>query len=289
MQIEPESIMIQKFVAWGENQPLVRAMLLTSTRALPNHHPDLLSDYDLVLVVTDVSYFAGTRHWLPAFGQVLAAYCDPLEYINGYAQSGNVVQFDGGLKIDFTFLAVELFQQIVAAPQLPDEYDAGYRLLLDKDRLADGLRPPTFQAFIPRPPSADQYQAIIENFMLDSLYMAKFLWRDDLVAARHLHESCMLQENLLAMLTWHFELEHAWSVKPGPYGRGLKKWLRPDLWNALAATYTGPDPTANWQALFDTFDLMCKTAQEVGEQLGFAFPSAMAVKTRTLLEEIRCL
>ena len=149
---EPDPV-LQQIVAWGEGHPAVRAMLLTSTRALPDLSlapgavVDRFSDYDVVLVLAEVAPFARSRAWLAAFGQVLAAYQDPLEYINGYAQAGAVVQFYGGLKIDFTLLAVGAFQDLAAGSPLPAEYDAGYRLLLDKDGLAANLPAPTYQAY----------------------------------------------------------------------------------------------------------------------------------------------
>jgi len=38
------------------------------------------------------------------------------------------------------------------------ETDAGYLVLLDKDHLTDGLKPPTYTAYIPTPPTEIEYQ-----------------------------------------------------------------------------------------------------------------------------------
>ena len=260
------------FIRWAKDQPLVRAAVLTSTLAAPGAAVDILSDYDIILILTDVRPFFDSRDWLKAFGQVLALYRDPLENQDGFLKSGYVIQFADNLKIDFTLLAVEIWQQRVAAPTLEDELDAGYRILLDKDHLTDGLKPPTYRAYIPTPPSEARYRELIENFFVDSTYVAKFLWRDDLAAAKHILDHFMKQENLIPMLEWLVEIEHGWSVKPGPYGRGLKKRLRPDLWSALEATYAGPDPQENWHALFQTIDLMHAAASEVGRYFGYAYP-----------------
>ena len=46
---------------------------------------------------------------------------------------------------------------------------------------------------------------------------------------------------LRQMLDWHMECEHNWSVAPGALGKGLKKWLRPELWEELESTYTGAE------------------------------------------------
>ncbi len=70
---------------------------------------------------------------------------------------GNVTQYADGLKIDFTLWPVTFFRRIATADALPAELDAGYRVLLDKDGLAAGLRPPTGAAYIPSPPTLDEY------------------------------------------------------------------------------------------------------------------------------------
>ena len=49
-------------------------MLLTSTRAVPNAPVDMLSDYDVILIVQDIRPFHEDRRWLEDFGDVLVAY-----------------------------------------------------------------------------------------------------------------------------------------------------------------------------------------------------------------------
>jgi aminoglycoside 6-adenylyltransferase len=267
-----ETETIQQLITWGNQQPLVRAMLLTSTRAVPGGTGDRLSDYDVILVLSDVLPFHEDRAWLEAFGRVLVMFRDPLQPYLGYQTSGNVVQFEGDLKIDFTLWPVEVLQQIVSDPNLIPELDAGYRVLLDKDYLTKDLQPPTYKAYIPTPPDMQEYQRIIEVFFLDAIYVGKYLWRDDLMAAKFVLECDLKQEHVRPMLEWHIETDHQWSIKPGPYGRGLKKWLRPDLWADLERTYSGPDLEENWQALYRVIDLMRKASLEVGQRLGFAYP-----------------
>jgi aminoglycoside 6-adenylyltransferase len=212
-----------------------------------------------------------------------------LETKQGGLESGYVVQFEDSLKIDFSLWEVEILRRIVAAPELPSEFDAGYQVLIDKDHLTEGIKPATFHAYIPKPPSEVEYQERIEMFFLDTIYVAKFLWRDDLMAAKYILETFVKDEHLRPMLEWHLEIEHDWSVKPGPYGRKLKKWLRPDLWKALESTYTGADLEDNWEALFRTIDLMSKTAEEVGEKLGFVFPFELEARTMAHLRRVKNL
>jgi aminoglycoside 6-adenylyltransferase len=284
---EPEETVIERLVRWAEGQPAVRAMILTSSRATPLGPEDAFSDYDIILALEDILPFHESRGWLEAFGRVLVLFRDPLETEDGCQKSGYVIQFEGGLKIDFSLWETEILRQVAAASNLPAEFDAGYRILLDKDGLARGLKPPTYKAYIPVPPSERKYRETVEMFLLDATYMAKFLWRGDLMAARHLLETFIQQEHLLPMLEWHMEIEHGWSVKPGPYGRRLKRTLRPDLWADLESTYTGPGLEENWQALFRTIALMRKAALEVGERLGFAYPHEMERRTLDYIHQIK--
>lgn len=287
--IEMEAETLNRLIQWGEQQPLVRAMLLTSSRAVPNAPVDVLSDYDVILVMRDIQPFFEDRLWLEAFGRVLVMYRDPLAVYLGFETFANVVQFESGLKIDFTLWPVEILQAIAADPHLPPEFDAGYRILLDKDGLTTGLLPPTYAAYIPKPPSQPEYYKTVEEFFLEAAYVAKFLWRDDLIAAKHILDGGMKQEYLRPMLEWRMEIEHGWTVKPGPYGRRLKRWLRPDLWDELENTYTGLSLEDNWEALFRTIALFRKVAQEVGALLSLPYPHDLDRRAVAYLQKVKNL
>ena len=280
--------MIKKFITWGESQPLVRAIVLTSSQAIPNYaFKDQYSDYDVILALSDVQPFHDSRDWLAAFGTVLAMYRDPLQEEDGLRSSGNVVQFEEGLKIDFSLWPVEMLQKIARQETLPAEFDAGYQILLDKDGLTEGIQPPSYHGYIPHPPTEARYHEEIENFFLCATYVAKYLLRDDVMAAKFLLDGEMKHENLRPLLEWHIELAHDWKVSPGNYGRRMKKWLRPDLWAALERTYAGPGIEENWQALYNLMDLMHTVGVEVGEQMGFAYPETIDQRMRVYLEKLR--
>lgn len=56
---------IARLIEWAEGKTSIRAMLLTSTRAvpLPNAPVDEFSDYDVVLFVEDIHPFHEDRAW----------------------------------------------------------------------------------------------------------------------------------------------------------------------------------------------------------------------------------
>jgi aminoglycoside 6-adenylyltransferase len=280
---------IVRLVAWGAKQDAVRAMILTSTRALPNAPVDRFSDYDVILILTDIMPFHESRAWMEdEFGPILAMYRDPILPDGEFQKSANVTQFEGDLRIDFSFWPVGLMQRMASEP-LPDEFDAGYKVLLDKDHLTDKLPPPTFKAFIPTPPTEQAYRATIENCFLCATVIAKFLWRDDLVAAKFLLDGEIKHENLIPMLEWRAQIDHQWSLKPGPYGRGLKQRIRPGLWDELMATFTGAETSEMWDTLHASLALMRRVALEVGENLGYAYPHERERKIIAHLQSVRRL
>src|SRR5687767_15787083 len=62
---------------------------------------------------------------------------------------------------------------------------------------------------ISEPPTEVEYQALIESFFLDTGYVAKFLWRDDLVAAKYILDHSLKHQHLLIMLAWRIKIGRA--------------------------------------------------------------------------------
>jgi aminoglycoside 6-adenylyltransferase len=145
----------RRLIQWANARETVRAVLLTSTRAIPHAELDAFSDYDAVLVVRDIRPFAADRRWIADFGEVLVAWWAPFQPDPdfGLEVHGNVIWYVDRPRIDFTVWPVALLERIVAGATLPAELDAGYRVLLDKDGLASRLPAPTYAAFVPTPPT----------------------------------------------------------------------------------------------------------------------------------------
>jgi aminoglycoside 6-adenylyltransferase len=284
-----EDRIIQKLVGWAVGQEAVRAMLLTSTRTRPDARVDLFSDYDVVLVVTDIHPFYEDRAWLEDFGRVLVVYRDPIRLDHGIGRFAYITQYEDGLKIDFTLWPVEMLSRIAAAPQLPDELDVGYAVLMDEDGLTAGLQPPTHRAYILCPPSREKYETRIEVFFHEATYVAKHLWRDDLMAAKYNLDYAMKSKKLRQMLEWRIAIESDWAFKPGAYGKDLKRHLDPETWLELESTYVRAGEVENWEALFRTIDLYRRVAIEVGEHLGYHYPHELDGRTMAYLQKVRDL
>jgi aminoglycoside 6-adenylyltransferase len=284
-----EQAILHKLTQWGKQQPLVQAMLLTSSRTNLAAPLDALSDYDLIVIVTDIQPYLADETWLEDFGELLVVYRDPVRRMYGYETFTRVTHYQNGTKIDYSIWPSAIMPQITAQPRLPDFLDIGYQILLDKHHLADALQAPTYTAYIPAPPTAEAYTTVIDEFFNDALYVAKYLWRDDLLPAKYSLDNVMKRECLRQMLEWRMEIAHGWSIKPGANGRGLKRNVDPGIWAALERTYVGAEIAANWEALFQTIELFHAVAVAVGSQLGYTYPSAMEQRILAHLSKLRHL
>lgn len=284
-----EEDVFHKLIQWAEQQTSIRAMLLTSTRAVPGATVDFLSDYDVILIVEDIHPFYEDRSWFEDFGEVLVVYWDPIypDPEHGDERTANVTQYADGLKIDFTVWPVALFQKIVQAPALQAELDAGYRVLLDKDNLTLEMKRPTYRAYIPTRPTKEAYQLLINDFFTDAPYMGKCLLRGELLPAKWCLDYDMKHVHLRPMLEWRAGLEHNWSAPTGSLGKGLKKLLPPEIWSRLEDTYAGAGTQDNWEALFRTITLFRDVAREVGEGLGYEYPLELDQRVTAFVQRMQ--
>jgi aminoglycoside 6-adenylyltransferase len=266
-----EDGVLGKLVAWCEADPEVRAVILTSSRVSPDKRADLLSDYDVVLAVRDRLSFAADESWVSRYGRPAARWGDESELL-GLLTSFRGVVYEDGVKVDYTIWPEAMLERVSAQTALPEGLDVGYRVLLDKDGRTSGWLPPTYRAHIPVRPTETEYRALVEEFWWSATYVAKALWRGEIVFAKFTLDQDVRIGALRRMLEWRIELDHDWSLRPGAYGRGLERLLPDGMWPELAATYVGPGCHENWDALFAAAALFRKVATEVGAVLGYAYP-----------------
>ena len=283
-----EAEVLGRIVAWAEDEPNIRSVILTSTRARPEGATDDLSDYDVILAVTDVPAFVAHAGWLGAWPEPLARWGDESELLGHRTVFRGVVHGDG-TKIDWTIWPQELLGAIAAEKPLPDGLDVGYRVLLDKDGRAAQCPVPTYRAHIPSPPSAGEYREVVEEFWWSATYAAKGLWRGEVVFVKFVLQSDIVLGPVRRVLEWLIEIENDWSVKPGAYGRGLERLSPPDLAVELAATYTGPAVEDNWEALFRTAAFFRKIARCAGDAFGYTYPQEVDDGVTRHLERVRDL
>lgn len=263
--------------SWAHARDDVRAVLVTSSRTVPGASVDAYSDYDVILVVRDVMTYAERSEWLEAFGDVVIAYWDPIGFdeTTGEPRSSNIVQYASGLDIDFSLWPESSLAEILHQQGLPEELDAGYQVLVDKDAVAAQLGDPTYRGYIPQPPDEATYLRLITDFYIGPPHIAKCLIRGDLVIAKWILDTDMRHAYLQPMLDWRVEIDHGWNHKPGTLGKGIQNVLPAALWQDVKATYVGADIEENWDAMFLMMKTFGATAREVGAALGHRYPQEL--------------
>ncbi|HSH81386.1 MAG TPA: aminoglycoside 6-adenylyltransferase [Herpetosiphonaceae bacterium] len=245
-----------------------------------------MSDYDVIVVVSDLRPFSEDEAWLRWYGVPLVLLRDS-HMRDGIAAQVWLVLYEDSTKIDYTICPVVYLEEALAAPQLDEGLDVGYRVLVDKDGLTGALKPPTYTAHIPRKPSEGEYLALVEEFWWETTYVAKNLWRDELFPAKYSFEAVIKFDLLRRMLEWYVEIDHNWSLKPGTLGRGLKTLLAPDIWSDVERTFVGADIEENWEALFRTAALFRGIASAVASRLGYAYPQDLDRRVMRYLSDLR--
>jgi aminoglycoside 6-adenylyltransferase len=263
-----------RIARWAGGHDNVRSLIVTSTRVIPGAYVDAYSDYDVVAIVDDVRSMFEDRKWQDYFGEVLISYWDPVEAnpSTGAEWVGNVTNYANGLKIDFSLWSLQHFADVTAGPDPYAEFDAGYRVVVDKDGLTTELPAPTFGSYIPARPNEATYLRLITDFLIGVPNVAKSLLRGELLPAKWVLDFDMRFNYLVPLLEWRAECDHDWSLKTGNLGKGLEAHLPAESWRELERTFTGADPNANWEALFEMIALFDRVAREVADLLGYTHP-----------------
>jgi aminoglycoside 6-adenylyltransferase len=262
--------------------------VLTSSRARPGGAVDALSDHDVILVVSDPAALAADDRWQSAYGRPLARWGDEHELL-GLPFSFLGIVHDDWTKVDYMIWPEKLLERIAADETLPDVLDVGYRVLFDRTGATERWPAPTYRAHIPSPPTQAEYDALAEELWWSASYVAKGLWRGEVVFAKFALDVDMKLGVLRRFLEWRIEIANDWSVKPGAYGRGLERLLDPETAAELAATYVGSGIEENWEALFATTALFRRVAGDVADALALSYPQELDDRASGYLAAVRAL
>jgi aminoglycoside 6-adenylyltransferase len=277
-----EEVVLARIVAWARGNESVRAVLLEGSRGNRSSVFDEFSDYDIAIVVTDRAPFVESVDWAAWFGPILVHWGDH-RVIDGITDDMWLVMYESGKRIDYCVWTPEELRVMVERGRVPAILDTGYRVLLDKDGLTTDLPPATHTAHIPSPPTEPEYLTPVNDFWWETLYVAKNLRRDELFPARWSFDAEMKFDMLRRMLEWRVAIDHGWALRPGNLGRGLKSRLPAERGQEIESTFVSAAPKENWDALWAMLSVFRKTAMEVGDALGYAYPSDLDARVTAYL------
>src|SRR5512136_1675716 len=178
MRNEQEILDLIVDIAQGDER--IRAVVMNGSRANPNAPRDRFQDFDVVYFVTDVMPFQYNYEWIKRFGEMMIMQMpedmqDPPPNRNG----GFVylMQFADGNRIDLGIDPLTLINEIVA--------DSQSIVLLDKDGCIPPLPPANEGDYLPKPPTAKAFADCCNEFWWVSAYVAKGLWRNEILYAKY--------------------------------------------------------------------------------------------------------
>jgi aminoglycoside 6-adenylyltransferase len=190
------------------------------------------------------------------------------------------MQFADGNRIDLTLFPIAKLDRL--------EHDSLSLLLLDKDGLFEPFAPPSDSDYLPRPPSAQAFSDCCNEFWWVCPNVAKGLWREEISYAKYMLDQ-FVRDQLMNMLRWYVGVKTQFSHSPGKFGKYLRQYLEPELWDMLLKTYSDADYEHTWQALSTMCDLFRITATRVAAHYGLEYPYSDDERVSAHLQHVRSL
>lgn len=276
-----EKEVLSHFKKWARKNDLIRAAVLTSSRANPEAEVDFLSDYDIELYVSDLSEFKKSDEWLDEFGTIMVRW--PFKPRSTGFKDGNwitrLVLFNDGVRIDFQITDHSKIEK--------NAYKNGYQVLIDKDGITEELSEPTYSEYIINKPEQEEYETLVNEFWWDAYYVPKYLWRDQLPFAKYMLDYSLRYSFLHKIIEWYIGLENDWSVETGAFGKKFKEYLEAELWSEWEKTYAGADLEENWETFFRMTDFFRKLAKILATDLDFRYPDQVDKRVSEFCRKIR--
>ncbi len=261
-----EQQMLDLILTTAREDPRIRAVILNGSRANPDAPRDPFQDFDVVYLVADVAPFARNEEWIARFGELMILQMpEDMQEPPPAADGGFVylMQFADGNRIDLGLWPVDRVAEL--------ERDSLSVLLLDKDGLVQPFDPPSERDYLPRPPTAKAFADCCNEFWWVSPYVAKGLWRREIVYAKHMLDH-YVRDQLMRMIDWYVGVETGFARNPGKFGKYLERTLAPELWAMLLGTYAGAGYEDTWQSLFTACGLFRRLALHVAAHFRFDYP-----------------
>jgi aminoglycoside 6-adenylyltransferase len=279
-----ETEIFDLILGFARSDRRIRAVVLNGSRANPGAPRDILQDYDIVYFVTDLQPYI-RREDLPAlFGEIMILQRpDEMGPTETRRQEGYtyLMQFIDGTRIDLTFRPISALEADLSADSLS-------RLLLDKDDRIPSFAPASWAGYLPQTPDETAFHDCCNEFWWLAPYVAKGLWRGELIGPKYLLDVLMRGE-LLKMLTWYYGLQTEFQRSAGKFGRFFPEVLGEEMWKELLQTYSDGSPASIWQALFTMGTLFRQTAQEVAGRSGFRYPQEDDDRVSAFIRKVQAL
>jgi aminoglycoside 6-adenylyltransferase len=262
---------IDRITALAHADPDIRAVILEGSLAV-NSKVDELSDYDINIFAVHYEKYLVDDAWMSQFGPVLLYQKEQFLFYDAVIPT-RLVLYQGRPRIDFSFWHPKLLSDIVQGDKEYESYKNGYRILVDKDRLAERLKPPAGDGFPVVQPSRDEFLQTLYDFWFEAYCVAKYLYRRDLWYAKMI-ENRYIKDHLFRMMLWDHQAENAWAPDPLIHreGKRFEKWASPEIMDAVSTCFSTYHVEDTWNSLFAMIELFARLAKRTSAHLRIAYP-----------------
>ncbi|MFS0838891.1 aminoglycoside 6-adenylyltransferase [Paenibacillus sp. 1P03SA] len=261
----------------------VRAVGLNGSRTNPNVPKDIFRDYDIVYVVTEMESFINDPDWVNVFGERLIMQTpeDMALFPNDLGNRFSYLMlFEDGNRIDMVLIPLEEKEEYCREDKLTV-------ILLDKDNDLPEIPPPTDEDYWVQRPDAQRYADCCNEFWWVSTYVAKGLWRQEILyAIDHMN---LVRAMLLKMLEWKVGIDTGFSLSIGKNGKFLNRYMDEKSWNKLLSTYENGSYERVWHALYVMGELFEPVALQVAAEFGYAYPADEAENIKRYVRDVQLL
>ena len=273
---------LEKIINWANSISNIRVMILSGSLTGKGKQ-DILSDYDIAVYGSDFN-FIDSDDWLNNIQDYWVCIHDQFEFL-GYEIPTRLTIFDGYFKVDFSFHPMEELQRMIDDKKIPDDYNIGYEVLLDKDKLLKDLPKPTYRGFVLRKPDEKKFAENIKEFWFECYHVAKHSYRNDLWVAKTRDHAT--KKFLLQMLEWNEACKRNWNFSPKDHGKQISDWLDKKYWNELHNCFGRFDKEESWNALINTIQLYQAVAKETAKFLKYEYDEKLDGRMSQFIKDLK--
>ncbi|WP_322906699.1 aminoglycoside 6-adenylyltransferase [Paenibacillus campi] len=273
--------MMELIMDVAHRNPHIRAVAMNGSRVNPHVRADLFQDYDVVYLVDTLEPFVQEHRWVDVFGErIMMQMPDESNRLAGESlvRFMYLMQFADGNRIDLRLQRIDHWREYIDEDRLTV-------ILLDKDGVLPELALPDDTDYRVKRPTAAAFTGCCNEFWWVSMYIAKGLWRQELLYALDMmnrYARPMLEQ----LLCWEAGYEHAFQISTGKSGKYLPLYLDESICAQLFATYPAAHAEAIWQSLFVMSDLFAERARWLAERLGYVYDEGEAQRVRAHLTHV---
>ena len=145
MKVREEKL--RTIIEWSEKNEDVRVLLLTSSLINPLALVDEFSDLDIEFVLRIIQITFQTKAGHLKFGNPIAMIEEDESCFN-HKHAMKMLLYEDGVKVDFKLYSKSKFIKETQEKELPEDWDIGYKILIDKDGITKQMLKPTYQISI---------------------------------------------------------------------------------------------------------------------------------------------